>query len=72
MNLGELIKEIVDQVRLEQMYNDNLLFLTHLQIHHGENYSDTRKQVMQLILECNQKRFELEKELIQKYEGKQE
>ena len=26
MNLGELIKEIVNQVRLEQLYSDNLLF----------------------------------------------
>jgi len=69
MNLGELIKEIVNQVRLEQLYSDNLLFLTHLQTHHGEDYTETRNQVMQQILECKQKRFKFEQELIQKYGG---
>jgi len=66
MKLGELVKEIINQVRLEQKFEDELLLLTHLEVSHGENQGRLIGEKMQSILECKQTRFKLERELIQK------
>lgn len=70
MNQGELIREIINQVRLESNSNNSLLVLSHLEMYHGQDHSTQIGNIMQSILECKKERFRLENELIQKYGGK--
>ena len=72
MNKGEIIKEIINQVRLESMFNNDILLLSHLEICHGEDRGRLIGEKMQSVLECKQQRFKLENELIQKYGGKED
>ena len=72
MNQAELIKEIINQVRLEASHNLDLLLLSHLQMHHGADNQRMIGEKMQEILECKKQRFKHEIELIRKYGGQEE
>ena len=72
MNKGELIREIINQVRLESAFTDELLLLSHLETHHGEDKGRLIGDKMQTILDCKQQRYKLELELVQKYGGQED